>query len=150
MKVTAEIAIDGSREAVWGVITDIENWTSIITNIVGIRILNRPEDGIGGMEWLETRCMFGVEATETLQVTDVAAKEYYCSRCERGDAVITTRFSLSDHRGKTLLNLSIDAEPQTSFSRTLSFCMGPIIKSAVRKALQQDLADIRKQVEKAG
>ena len=147
MKVTAEIAIDGSREAVWGVITDIGNWTSVITNILKIRILNKPENGIGGMEWLETRCMFGVEATETLKVTDLLDNQYYCSRCERGDAVINTRFSLSEHRGKTLLTISIDAEPQTSFSRSLSFCVGPIIKSAVTKALQQDLVDIKKQVE---
>ena len=150
MKVTAEIAIDGSREAVWGVITDIENWTSMITNIIRIRILNKPENGIGGMEWLETRSMFGVEATETLQVTDLLENQYYCSRCERSDAVVQTRFSLKDHRGKTLLGVSIDVEPQTSFSRTLSFCMGPILKSAVLKVLQQDLADIKQQVEKAG
>ena len=147
MKVTADIAIDGSRDDVWSVITDIENWTSMITNIIRIRILNRPDDGIGGMEWLETRCMFGVEATETLQVTDLVENQYYCSRCERSDAVIKTKFSLSEHHGKTLLTISIGAEPQTSFSRTLSFCMGPIIKSAVMKELQQDLADIKKQVE---
>lgn len=150
MKVTAEIEIFRPREIVWAVITDIENWTSMITNITGINILNKPVDGIVGLKWEETRKMFGKEATETLWVTDCVENEYYCSRAESHGSVYLTRFSLRDLGDKTLLSISFSGEPQTSLVRTVSFCMGPFIRNAVLNMLNKDLDDIRNQAEITG
>jgi hypothetical protein len=148
MKVTAEIEISRPSEIVWAVITDIENWTSMITSIKNIKILHKPADGTVGLKWEETRHMFGKEATETLWVTDSVENEYYCSRAESHGSVYTTRFSLSGLGDKTLLTISFCGEPQTPFVKTVSFGMGPFIKRAIINALHKDLYDIKDQVEK--
>jgi uncharacterized protein YndB with AHSA1/START domain len=148
MKVTAEIEIARPREIVWAAITDIEQWTSMVTGIIDVKILNRPEDGLVGLMWEETRFMFGKEATETLWVTDAVENEYYCSRAESHGSVYIIRFSLNDLGEKTMLSISFSGEPRTPFVRTVSFCMAPIIKSAVINALNKDLGDIKEKVEK--
>jgi hypothetical protein len=147
MKVTAETTISRPREIVWSVITDIENWTGMIANIIDIKILNKPADGLVGLKWEETRRMFGKEVTETLWVTDYAENEYYCSRAESHGSVYITKFSLSELGDKTLLTISFSGEPQTSLVKTVSLCMGPVIKSTVINALHKDLADIKEQAE---
>jgi len=148
MKVTAEIEISRPAEIVWAAITGIENWTSMITSIIDINIIHKPADGLVGLKWEETRRMFGIEATETLWVTDSVENEYYCSRAESHGSVYITRFSLNGLGDKTLLSISFSGEPQTSFVKTVSFSMGPFIKRAVINALHRDLYDIKKQVEK--
>jgi hypothetical protein len=150
MNVKAEIEIPGSREAVWAVITDIDNWVSIIANIVDIKILNRPAEGIVGLKWKETRKMFGKEATETLWVTDSVQNEYYCSRAESHGSVYITKFLLSELDDMTLLTISISGQPQTRFVKTVSFFAGPVIESAIMNALNKDLEDIKNQVKTKG
>ncbi len=43
MIVRVDIKIDRSKESVWRAITDIENWQSMISSIMKIDILNKPE-----------------------------------------------------------------------------------------------------------
>ena len=148
MNVTAEIEICRPREVVWSVITDIENWTAMITNIININILYKPSQGIGGLKWEETRRMFGVQATETLCVTDFAENEYYCSRGESHGSIFTTRFTLRERGDKTVLSISFSGESRSSLVRTISFWMEPLIYNAVLNVLQKDLEDIRNQAEK--
>lgn len=147
MIVTAEIEIPRSKEAIWAAITDIDNWASMITSIIDIKILNKPTHGLVGLKWEETRKMFGKEATETLWVTDYIENEYYCSRAESHGSVYMTRFSLSGRGDMTLLTISFSGEPQTPFLKTVSLCIGPFIKSTIINALNKDLEDIRNHVE---
>lgn len=147
MKVTTEIEISSPREIVWAVITDIENWTSMISNISDIKIINKPADGIVGLKWEETRNILGKEATETLWVVDSVENEYYYSRAESHGSVYITKFSLSDLRDKTLLTISFSGEPQTLFVRTVSLCVEPFVKSTIINVLNKDLEDIKKQVD---
>jgi hypothetical protein len=148
MEVAAEIEIARPREIVWAAITDIERWTSMVTSIIGIKILSRPAHGLVGLKWEETRRMFGKQATETLWVTDAVEHEYYCSRAESHGSVYITRFSLRDLGDKTLLSISFSGESQTPLIKTVSFCMAPFIKSTVVNALHKDLGDIKAQIEK--
>ena len=146
MKVTAEIEISRPREVVWAAIVDIENWTCMVSSIINIKIINKPPDGLVGLKWEETRQMFGKEATETLWVTDAVENEYYCSRTESHGSVYITKFSLSELDGKTLLSISFSGEPKTALVKTISFCMGPFIKSTIKNALDKDLSDIKNEV----
>lgn len=143
MKVAASIEIPRPREVVWDVITDIDNWSSMITNIIDIKVLNRPEKGIVGLKWEETRHMFGQATTETLWITDSAVNEYYCSRAESHGSVYITEFSLSDLGDKTLLTISFSGEPRTPLVKTVSFFMNPVINSVIINTLQKDLKDIK-------
>ena len=66
MKLKAEIMIDGTKEQIWEVITDIEGSVETISAIEKIDILDKPVSGFLGLKWEETRTMFGKEATEVM------------------------------------------------------------------------------------
>lgn len=148
MNVTKKIAINSTKELVWKAITDIENSVGMISGILAINILNKPEDGLIGLKWQETREMFGKEAMETMWITAAVANEYYCTRAESHGSVYYTRLSLDDGAAGTRLTMSFSGEPQTFLAKTLSLLMMPVIKASIEKALAKDLHDIKNFVEK--
>lgn len=50
MIVKVQIAINGSREAIWRVVTDIENASEAISGIEKIEILEQPKNGLVGLK----------------------------------------------------------------------------------------------------
>lgn len=149
MKVTVDIEISKPKNIIWAAITDIENCSNIISSIIGLEIINQPEDTIVGLKWKETRRMFGNEATETMWITDSVENEYYCTRAESHGSVYITKLSLSEIGDNTLLTMSFTGEAQTLIVRFISACMGFFIKSSMKKGLLKDLNDIKNYVEKS-
>ena len=147
MKVSVDIEIQKPAAAVWAVITDIENCSNIISAIKNLQVLTKPEKGLVGLKWKETRLMFGKEATETMWITESVENEYYCTRAESHGSVCTTKLSLSDAGSNTLLTTSFTAEAQTFFVKIISAWMSVFIKNSMKKALLNDLEDIKKHVE---
>jgi len=147
MNVTVFTEIDGSIKDVWRVITDIENCQNVISGIKKISILNKPEKGLVGLKWEETREMFGKEAMETMWITESTKNEHYSTRAESHGAVYITTVSLKENAGLTLLTMSFSGEPQSLMAKVLSFMMSPFINGSIRKALAVDLQDIKVHVE---
>ena len=54
MDYTVEVVINGSKEDILKVITDIENSDKTISGIEQIEIQEEPEDGLVGLKWRET------------------------------------------------------------------------------------------------
>ena len=77
MRVQARVCIDGTKEEIWQVITDIEGSEKTIGAIEQIEILEKPASGLIGLKWRETRTMFGKTATEVMWITDVKENGYY-------------------------------------------------------------------------
>ena len=147
MKLEAKVTIQGSREQVWSVITDIENSSSTIRGINEIEILEKPTQGLVGLKWQETRTLFGKTATEIMWITDAIENESYATRAESHGAVYVSRLVLSDQEGSTLLTMEFDSQAQTLGAKLMSAIMGPFFSKATREALVQDLADIKAAVE---
>ncbi len=147
MNVSTEIQIAKPKEAVWSVITDIENCTDVISSIIDLNILEKPEDGLVGLKWKETRMMFGKEASETMWITEAVDNQYYCTRAESHGSVYATRLSLSETEGNTVLTMSFNGEAQTFVAKIVSAIMGIMIKGSMVKAIKKDLEDIKKHVE---
>lgn len=148
MNVTVNIKIYRSKESVWQAIADIENCQNVISSIMKINILNKPEKNLVGLKWEETREMFGKEAMETMWITDSVVNEYYATRAENHGSVYITKLSLKERDGTTLLTMSFNGVPQTFAAKVLSFLMRPLINSSIKKALIKDLRDIKAYVEK--
>lgn len=149
MFVAVDIKIDRTKESVWQTITDIENCQNVISSILKISILNKPENDLVGLRWEETRKMFGKEAMETMWVTDSAVNEYYATRAESHGSVYITKLSLEESDGSTLLTMSFNGIPQTFAAKIISFFMRPLINSSIKKAMVNDLLDIKAYVEKS-
>jgi hypothetical protein len=147
MLVEAQVTITGSRAAIWAAITDIENAAGIIRGIEKIEVVEKPAAGLVGLRWRETRILFGKPATVEKSITAAAENEFYTTRAESDGFVFLTTFRVSEGTGGLTLTSSHDSMPQTLGTKVMSIPMGLFFKGVVRKAVLQDLNDIKSAVE---
>ena len=138
MIVEAQVTINGTKAAIWAAITNIENAPDTISGIHKIEVLEKPAHGLVGLKWRETRMLFGKAATADKWITDAAENEFYRTKAER---------RVSESRGGMTLTESHESRPQGIVATLLSIPMGLLFKGVARKAVLQDLNDIKAAVE---
>lgn len=148
MQVQVEVAINAKPEAVWQVITNIENAPNTITGIEKVEILEHQEGKFVGLKWRETRIMFGKEATEVMWITDAQQNKSYSTRAESHGSIYKTHFELKESGNQTHLSMSFNGEAQTVGAKIMSAMMGAFLKGSMRKTLEKDLLDIKTAIEK--
>jgi hypothetical protein len=148
MIVEARVAIKGSRAAVWAAMTDIENAARTIRGIEKIEVLEKPATGLVGLRWRETRMLFGKPATAEKWITEAAEGEFYKTRAESDGFVFTSSTSISESSGGMMLSTSHDSRPQGIVQKMMSIPMALFFKGVAKKALLQDLLDIKSAVER--
>ena len=147
MIVEAQVTINGSRAAIWAAITDIENASETISGIEKLEVLEKPANGLVGLKWRETRMLFGKPATVEKWITDAAENEFYKTKAEDGGFVFLTTKSISETSGGITLTESHESKPQGIVAKLMSVPMLFLFKGVVKKALLQDLNDIKSAVE---
>ena len=147
MLVEAQVTIDGSRGAIWAAITNIENASEIISGIQKIEIVEKPANGLVGLRWRETRMLFGKPATAEKWITDAVENEFYKTRAEDNGFVFLSTMTISESSGGMTLTSSHDSKPQGMVAKLMSIPMGLFFKGVAKKALMQDLNDIKSTVE---
>ena len=147
MIVEVQVAINGSKAAVWAAITNIENASRIISGILNIEVLEKPANGLVGLKWRETRMLFGKPATAEKWITDAVENEFYKTRAEENGFVFLSTMSISECGGGITLASSHETRPQGILARLMSIPMF-LFKGVAKKALLQDLNDIKSAVEK--
>src|SRR6516165_11075384 len=147
MIVDVQVTINGSKAAVWAAITNIENASKIISGILNIEVLEKPANGLVGLRWRETRMLFGKPATVEKWITDAAENEFYKTRAEDGGFVFLTTKRISESNGGTTLTECHESRPQGIVARLMSIPMVLFFKGVIKKALLQDLNDIKSAVE---
>ena len=146
MIVEAQVTINGSKAAIWAAITNIENASETISGIENIEVLEKPANGLVGLRWAETRMLFGKPATVEKWITDENA--FYKTRAESDGFVFLSTISISESSsGSITLTSSHDSQPQGIVAKLLSIPMGLLFKGVAKKALLQDLNDIKAAVE---
>ena len=148
MLVEAQVNINRSKASVWAVMTDIENAAGILSGVEKIEILEKPADGLVGLHWRETRIYFGKPATVEKQITEAAENDFYKTRAEDSGFVFVTNMRISDNGdGSVTLTSSHDTQPQGFVAKLKSTPMF-LFKGMLKKAILQDLNDIKTAVEK--
>jgi uncharacterized protein YndB with AHSA1/START domain len=147
MLVEAQVTINGSRAAVWAAITDLDNAAANLSGIEKIEIVEKPADGLVGLRWRETRMYFGKPATVEKWITDAVEGESYKTRAEDSGFVFLTTMRISESGGGITLTSSHDSLPQGLVAKLKSTPMF-LFKGVIKKALMQDLNDIKTVVEK--
>ena len=123
MLVEAQVTIQGSKAAIWAAISDIANAAQTIRGIEKIEVLERPPGGLVGLRWRETRMLFGKPATAEKWITDEGS-------------------------GGMTLASAHDSQPQSLVAKLLSTPMMFLFKGVAKKAILQDLNDIKSAVER--
>jgi hypothetical protein len=147
MTVEAQVTINGSKEAIWAAITNIEHTTTIIRGIEKIEMVEKPGHGLVGLKWRETRMLFGKAATAEKWITEAVENEFYTTRAESDGFIFLSTMRIDQDRGGTALSSIHDSIPHTLGARVMAIPMGLFFKGVARKALQQDLNDIKSAVE---
>lgn len=149
MVVDAHVTVHGSRAATWAAMTDVENAASMLRGVEKIEIVERPAQGLVGLRWRETRMLFGKPATAEKWITEAVEQEYYKTRAESDGFVFLSTTSISEGGGGVTLTTSHASVPQTFMTRLQAIMMGLLFRGVIRKALLQDLHDIKANVERS-
>ena len=128
-------------------ITNIENASEIISGIENIEVLEKPASGLVGLKWRETRMLFGKPVTAEKWITDAVENEFYTTRAEENGFVFLSALSIAAGSGSIALTSSHDSKPQGIVARLQSIPMVLLFKGVVKKAILQDLKDIKFAVE---
>lgn len=147
MKVSCQIQINASKEEVWKVITNIEKAPEHISGIKSVEVLEKPDSGVIGLKWKETREMFGKEAQETMWITDAIENSYYQTRAESHGAIYISKMAIDEENGVSTLTMSFDGKAQTAGAKIMSTLMGWMFKKGTIKAIEKDLSDIKARAE---
>lgn len=147
MIVETQVTINGSKSAVWDAITDINEAAQHLSGVEKIGVVERPTTGLVGMRWRETRIYFGKPATVEKRITEVVENEYYKTAAESDGFLFLSTMSISASGGGITLSTSHDYLPQGFAAKVKSVPMF-LFKSMIKKALMQDLTDIKTAVER--
>ena len=150
MKLIVRVSINGPKENIWKVITDIESSVNTIKGIEKIEVLENPAQGFIGFKWRETRTLFGKTATEVMWITEAVENEYYKTRAESHGSIYETTLRITPEGDGSVLSMEFNGMAQTFMAKFFSIVMGFMFVSATKKALQEDLNDIKAAVENQG
>ncbi len=146
MIVEASVTINGSKAAVWAVMTDIANAAQILSGVEKIEIVEKPATGLVGLKWKETRMLFGKEATVEKWITQVTENANYTTRAEDGGFVFITTNGIGGSDGNVVL-IGLHVTIAHGFAARLKSLPMVFFKGMIKKAILQDLNDIKKAVE---
>ncbi len=147
MLVEVQVTIKGSREAIWAVMTNIENAAHTFSGIESVEMLDKPASGLVGLKWRETRILFGKPASADKWITDAVENSFYKTRAESDGYVFLSTMQIAEGKDGITLTSIHDSVPQTFVAKFLSNPMMFFFKGVAKKALLQDLNDIKAAVE---
>ena len=147
MIVEASVTITGSKAAIGAVLTNIDNAAEIIRWIEKIAIIERPAAGLVGLRWRETRILFGKPATVEKWITEAKENEHYTTRAEQDGFVFITTNRISANSDGFTLTGTHETKPQGSAAQLKALPM-VFFKGMIKKAILQDLNDIKALVER--
>ncbi len=147
MIVEVQVAINGSRKAIWEAITNLENAAEVLSGVEKIEVVEKPASGLVGLRWRETRMLYGKPATAEKWITDAAENELYKTRAESDGFVFLCTKSISESASGMTLTERHEFLPQTLAAKVLATPMLFLFRGVARKAVLQDLNDIKAAVE---
>ena len=147
MNISCSTQINAPKEKVWDIITNIDKAPEHVSGIKSVEVLEKPDSGVIGLKWKETRVMFGKEAEETMWITHAEENRFYQTRAESHGAVYISKMAVDESNGSSKLTMSFNGQPQTTGAKIMSALMGWMFKKGTIKAIEQDLADIKVKAE---
>ncbi len=149
MKISESITIGAGRERVFGVFSDIPNAAQRIEGITRIEMLGDGPVGVG-TKWRETRLIFGREHTETLEITQFRAPEFYEVGSESCGTFYRSSFEFKETApGTTEVTMMFGGTPRTIVARIMGATLAPMMKRTMHRCLASDLAALKRICEGA-
>ena len=148
MTVSASITINATKAAVWAATTDIARFAELLSGVEKIEVVVKPATDLVGLRWKETRILFGKPATVEKWITEAKENDYYTTRAEQDGFVFVTTNRISGSDGDVKLTGIHETQPQGIVAKLKALPM-VFFKGVIKKAILQDLDDIKAAVERA-
>ncbi|QGV80909.1 SRPBCC family protein [Streptomyces ficellus] len=140
--VTVERHIAAPRDRVWEVLTDLHGMPATLSGVTHVEVLTEGPFQAGS-RWIETRRMFGKEATEEMWVTACQAPSHYVVEAESRGTHYVSEFTVRETGpGETLVRMAFSARPPGGLGGLFVRLLGGLGRRAVAKAVERDLADV--------
>lgn len=134
--------------SVWEVITDLAATPEVLSGVEKVERLDEGEGFDVGTRWRETRRMFGKEATEEMEVTEVVPGRSYTVRSVHGRTIYTSGLEVEPaDDGTSQLAMTFAAETHGLVTRIAAATIGRLFSGATKRMIQHDLDDIAAHVE---
>jgi carbon monoxide dehydrogenase subunit G len=140
---TATRSINASSDLVFKTVSDINNFSKAIPDIINVEFLSDVKLGVG-TRFRETRLMKGKEAMTELEVTEFVENDRVRMVTNSHGAVWNSVFTVKRVDGHTELTLAMDARPHKFMQKM----MIPMIKGMISKALEKDMDAVKTYCEK--
>ena len=146
--VTVRERVAAPPAEVFAIYADIGRAAERIDGIDRVEVLTPGRVGVG-TRFRETRTMFGKEATEEMEFSAFEPPDGYTVRCESHGTLYVSRFDFVPVGDETEVRVHFDARPQSLFAKLMS-PLAFLMTKTVRKAMTQDLSDLKRFVEGGG
>ena len=146
MRCSVTITIMAPVKDVWQILVDVPNWTSVISGITRLETVGSVSSFGPDFRWRETRVMMGREETQEMYVTSVDPLQRIVIGSDAFGAHYVSEFVLREvegSSGRCELVFNFSGQPLTTTARVMSFLLGWLFFSSVRKMMRQDLDDIK-------
>lgn len=127
-------SIDAPPDRVFAAVADIPNLTDVNPSVVKIEVLSEKRSGLG-TRFRETRLMNGKEAVTELEITEFVPDERIRMVADSHGTIWDTVFTVQAARGRTELELRMDAHAQKLLPKLLN----PIFKGLFKKGLDRHM-----------
>lgn len=142
MTVTVSRTVQAPLQRVWDVATDLAGMPTVMSGIERVEVLTDGPFAVG-TRWRETRRMFGKEASEEMRVVEADAPRAYTVHADSHGMHYVTSFTFRETaENVTEVSMTFGGEATSSMSKVLGVVTGPLGLRSVRKAVEQDLADL--------
>ena len=146
--VIVSIEVAAPVERVWQTVSDIGNAAGNVPAIKRIEFLGETRHGLG-TRWRETRVMFGHDATEDLEITEWRPPNEYVVTAHSHGCHSRSVVRVRPASGGSQLEFEFCATARTLFARMMASLTLPLMGRAIRKALADDLAALKRRCEAA-
>ena len=134
--------IDAPKGAVFEAFTDLTKVADRIPDIVKIEVLADALEEVG-TKWLETRKMFGKEATEELEVTGFEPGRLFVAACDGCGSHFKASYGFSEQGGSTRVDFTMETTPGGFFARL----MGGLMTGTMKKCCEKDMDTLKGWIE---
>jgi hypothetical protein len=147
MKIRIEKMINGvSKKELMDFFTDPKAFGDLHESVTKVEVLSDVANGLG-VKWRETRVMFGKEATEVMWVSknDLEEGVILIEAKSMGTEYVSTHEFVEKENG-VLLKFEFHGTPVALMAKFMT-PIALLFKGATRKALENDLEEIKKYFE---
>lgn len=147
MRASAEVVVERPLKVVWTWASDPRNWVNWLEGVHDVRIEGRLEQG----SRISSRYDYGGETHEFVyEVVERDAPRRQVVRALSGPFPFESSLELGEHTRGTRVRQTVDAGPDSAFTRVLFAVGGPLLRRSMRDRLRTQLERLKAAIELTG